>query len=126
MKKMNKKGFTIVELVIVISVIAILSAVMIPTFTGIVKKSQASARAQKATSTYHAALGVSEDGSYNNGTDAVDAYVVITDDDKTYYFAVEGGQIAKETETKPTNFDTLYETVDLGETIDGVTFYKTK
>ena len=38
MKKMNKKGFTIVELVIVIAVIAILAAVMIPTFSGIVDK----------------------------------------------------------------------------------------
>ena len=38
MKKMNKKGFTIVELVIVIAVIAILAAVMIPTFSGIVDR----------------------------------------------------------------------------------------
>ena len=38
MKKNNKKGFTIVELVIVIAVIAILAAVLIPTFSGIVKK----------------------------------------------------------------------------------------
>ena len=38
MKKLNKKGFTIVELVIVIAVIAILAAVMIPTFSGIIEK----------------------------------------------------------------------------------------
>ncbi len=44
MKMHNKKrGFTIVELVIVIAVIAILSAVLIPTFAGIVKKSRQSA-----------------------------------------------------------------------------------
>lgn len=44
MKTQNKKrGFTIVELVIVIAVIAILSAVLIPTFAGIVKKSRQSA-----------------------------------------------------------------------------------
>ena len=42
MKKMNKKGFTIVELVIVIAVIAIMSAVLIPTFSGIIKKSRES------------------------------------------------------------------------------------
>ncbi|MBQ3116520.1 MAG: type II secretion system protein [Clostridia bacterium] len=42
MKKNNKKGFTIVELVIVIAVIAILAAVLIPTFSGIVKKSRIS------------------------------------------------------------------------------------
>ncbi|MBQ2944987.1 MAG: prepilin-type N-terminal cleavage/methylation domain-containing protein [Clostridia bacterium] len=38
MKKTNKKGFTIVELVIVIVVIAILAAVMIPTFVHLVNK----------------------------------------------------------------------------------------
>ena len=46
MKKTNKKGFTIVELVIVIAVIAILSAVLIPTFSGIVKKARLSADQQ--------------------------------------------------------------------------------
>ena len=35
MKKNNKKGFTIVELVIVIAVIGILSAILIPTFIGL-------------------------------------------------------------------------------------------
>ena len=38
----NKKGFTIVELVIVIAVIAILAAVLIPTFAGIIKKANES------------------------------------------------------------------------------------
>lgn len=42
MKKMNKKGFTIVELVIVIAVIAILAAVLIPTFSGIIRKAKIS------------------------------------------------------------------------------------
>ena len=52
MKKMNKKGFTIVELVIVIAVIAILAAVMIPTFSGIVNKAQKSAALQEARNAY--------------------------------------------------------------------------
>ena len=42
-KKKQKKGFTIVELVIVIAVIAILSAVLIPTFAGLIKKANISA-----------------------------------------------------------------------------------
>lgn len=42
MKKHNQKGFTIVELVIVIAVIAILAAVLIPTFSNIVKKANLS------------------------------------------------------------------------------------
>ena len=52
MKKMNKKGFTIVELVIVIAVIAILAAVLIPTFSGIVTKAQNSAALQEARNVY--------------------------------------------------------------------------
>ncbi len=42
MKKSNKKGFTIVELVIVIAVVAILAAVLIPTFVNVVKKANVS------------------------------------------------------------------------------------
>lgn len=63
MKKMNKKGFTIVELVIVITVIAILSAVMIPTFTGIVKRAKDSAVLQNAKNAYTEYLS-SEDFDY--------------------------------------------------------------
>ena len=52
MKKMNNKGFTIVELVIVIAVIAILAAVMIPTFSGIVAKAKSSAVQQTAVAAW--------------------------------------------------------------------------
>ncbi len=58
MKKMNKKGFTIVELVIVIAVIAILAAVMIPTFGGIIEKANKSAVQQTAASLYKQALAM--------------------------------------------------------------------
>ena len=40
--KLKKKGFTIVELVIVIAVIAILAAVLIPTFSSIIRKANIS------------------------------------------------------------------------------------
>lgn len=52
MKKMNRKGFTIVELVIVIAVIAILAGVLIPTFSGIVTKANQSAALQEARNKY--------------------------------------------------------------------------
>ena len=52
MKKLNKKGFTIVELVIVIAVIAILAAVLIPTFAGVVADAQKTAIAQEAANVY--------------------------------------------------------------------------
>ncbi|MGM9684300.1 MAG: type II secretion system protein, partial [Eubacteriales bacterium] len=46
MKRNSKRGFTIVELVIVIAVIAVLAAVLIPTFISIVKKANTSSDIQ--------------------------------------------------------------------------------
>lgn len=46
--KLNKKGFTIVELVIVIAVIAILAAVLIPTFSTVIANANRSAALQEA------------------------------------------------------------------------------
>ena len=90
MKTHNKKrGFTIVELVIVIAVIAILSAVMVPTFTGIVRKAKESAAMQEANSAARAVAGTYEEGTVPS-VDGVDAYVVIDD---TYCFTVEGNKI---------------------------------
>ena len=43
MRNTNKKGFTIVELVVVVAVIAILAAVLIPTFSGVIAKANLSA-----------------------------------------------------------------------------------
>lgn len=48
MQKNKKRGFTIVELVIVIAVIAILAAVLIPTFSNIIKKANISSDKQLA------------------------------------------------------------------------------
>lgn len=52
MKKLNKKGFTIVELVIVIAIIAILAAVMIPTFSGVIGDAKDFAFRQGARNAY--------------------------------------------------------------------------
>ena len=59
MKNTNKKGFTIVELVIVIAVIAILAAVLIPTFASIIKKANQSAD-QQAVANMNKLLAVSD------------------------------------------------------------------
>lgn len=48
-RKMKKRGFTIVELVIVIAVIAILAGVLIPTFSSLVAKANLSADQQAVT-----------------------------------------------------------------------------
>ena len=55
MKQTNKKkGFTIVELVIVIAVIGILSAVLIPTFSGLINKANKTALQEGLTNAYTA------------------------------------------------------------------------
>ena len=64
----NRKGFTIVELVIVIAVIAILAAVLIPTFSGVIQKANDSAALQEATSTMKSALAMSQSGTLADNT----------------------------------------------------------
>ena len=63
MKKLNnKKGFTIVELVIVIAVIGILAGVLIPTFSNIISKATDSGALQEATSAMKSTLSMSDNG----------------------------------------------------------------
>lgn len=76
MKKMNKKGFTIVELTIVIAVIAILAAVLIPTFSSVVKKANESSVRQRASALYKEtyALDIADghlDGKETNGSTTI-------------------------------------------------------
>ena len=112
-RKMNKKGFTIVELVIVIAVIAILAAVMIPTFSGIVNKAKESAALQEATNTYKALLtedsvtltaaeGATAEvytvkGNTNFASSGADLYIVVDN----VVFEVVDGEIAKSSATIP-------------------------
>ena len=76
----NKKGFTIVELVIVIAVIAILAGVMIPTFSGLVEKANESAAMQVASAAYREAyaLALADDGAIgNNETEEAQGYTFV-------------------------------------------------
>ena len=68
MKKMNRKGFTIVELVIVIAVIAILAAVLIPTFSGITTRAKESARLQETRNAMMEYLAQQPNGVIASGT----------------------------------------------------------
>lgn len=73
MKKTRKTGFTIVELVIVIAVIAILAAVLIPTFSGLIKKANLSNDKSfvRNMNTTLAAEGALE--KFNSAGDAINA-----------------------------------------------------
>lgn len=87
MKKFNKKGFTIVELVVVIAVIAILAAVLIPTFSNVVDKANESKAMQEAKAAYD--VWYSEEVT-KTGFDAskVDACITCNG----YHFDVVDGQ----------------------------------
>lgn len=80
----NKKGFTIVELVIVIAVIAILAAVLIPTFSSITQSAKESAAMQQAKSGLNGVLALTG-GSMPSGT----IFAVNDDDDTTADYLFE-------------------------------------
>ena len=63
MYRNSKKGFTVVELVIVIAIIAILAAVLIPTFASLIQKANTSADIQacRQMNTYLAVNEVTAD-----------------------------------------------------------------
>ena len=99
MKKMNKKGFTIVELVIVIAVIAILAAVLIPTFTSLINDANESAAMQEATQVHNNLLiKYDADLDFNSDKTAPDLYITILDDDGDieYVYSVTDGKLALE------------------------------
>ena len=73
MRKSNKKGFTIVELVIVIAVIAILAGVLIPVFSGVVKKARISADTQVARNLN---TSLAADEAINGEIDAIQSQLV--------------------------------------------------
>ena len=72
MKKLNKKGFTIVELVIVIAVIAILAAVLIPTFGNVIKKANESAVMQEAAACYKEVMALDLADGARDGSLTID------------------------------------------------------
>ncbi len=54
MKKSNKKGFTLVELVVVIAIIGVLAAILVPSMMGYVKKSRLKTANANAKTAYNA------------------------------------------------------------------------
>lgn len=68
MNRTNKKGFTIVELVVVIAVIAILAAVLIPNLSRLVNKAKDSSTMQNAESALKTMLLYQTDGALEDNT----------------------------------------------------------
>lgn len=97
MKKLNKKGFTIVELVIVIAVIAILAGVLIPTFATVVNRANESAAMQQAKNAYEDYLA-----GYADSKDLMTDFYIKVGTEKPYYFEVKNGQFNSKAVAAPT------------------------
>lgn len=117
--KKLKKGFTITELVIVIAVIAILAAVLIPTFANVINNANESAAMQEARSEWsNFSVEVATEPAADN-----DFLIVHKSGDKaapTYtYFIVVDGQF----QTKPVKGFTYNESTVTGSTtFNNITF----
>ena len=103
MKRNNKKGFTIVELVIVIAVIAILAAVLIPTFSGIVKKANNSSIQQETRAALTVILA-EENGQLDKNAKY---YFLYKTKDGVEYFQVVDGEIKSVEKTAVDGIDAL-------------------
>ena len=83
MRKNNRKGFTIVELVIVIAVIGILAGVMIPTISGVIADAKQAALEAEAKNIYTQYLA-------NNAETLVDGATYYATIDGTDYYIADG------------------------------------
>ena len=100
-KKNNRKGFTIVELVIVIAVIAILATVLVPTFGDVIERANLTAAKQEAKNLFTEYVSKkAETGEYID-----DMYVKTSDE---YYVQIVDGAVVEANPTKvaPTVADT--------------------
>ena len=86
--KKTKRGFTITELVIVIAVIAILAAVLIPTFSNVINRANESAAMQEARSEWS-----NFQVEVATNTPEKNDYLIASGE---YYFIVEDGQFNEE------------------------------
>ena len=107
MKRNNKKGFTIVELVIVIAVIAILSVALIPTFSNVVAKAEMAAAKSDANTVYQQYVA----DSILAGNEPAENLVYV---DGGYYVTINDGVVSEATKgtapagTAVTGYSNLY------------------
>lgn len=100
-----KKGFTIIELVIVIAVIGILAAVLIPTFSNVIDKANATAAMENAKNAYTNFLVDNADKMVMNNAN----FYIHSGE---YYFQVVKGQFTSEgKKTAPTEEGVVVATV---------------
>jgi type IV pilus assembly protein PilA len=120
----KKKGFTIVELVIVIAVIGILSAILIPTFAGLTGKAN-EAKLQEEVRNVYVAYAAENDAEYaSNEVIITKTAVTITAPATTGTVAAKGGYMIDNAGKWVLNEETkTVEQLNGGEAINGYYIY---
>ena len=88
MKKMNNKGFTLAELLIVVAIIAVLVAIAIPIFTAQLEKSRETTDLANIRSAYSELVS-----GYLSGDSTTDAKVNLTQTQSGWQYVGEDGKV---------------------------------
>ena len=96
MRKTNKKGFTIVELVIVIAVIGILATVMIPTISGVIADANEVKLDADAKALYSQYISEATDKDATTVELVDNIYIkVVGSDNEPVYYTYDNGELKK-------------------------------
>lgn len=113
MKKIkNTKGFTLMEMLIVVAIIAILIAIAIPTFTAQLEKAREAADIANIRSAYSEAMVKYLDGATKDGAADTSATTPPMTQTKADWDHVEWPEYLGETPATPTKGDVVTVTID--------------
>ncbi|MCR5627230.1 MAG: type II secretion system GspH family protein [Lachnospiraceae bacterium] len=107
--KKDKKGFTLVELIVVLVILAILMAVLIPALLGWIDKAKQTQILTNANAALVAAQGLADE-AYGNDVSNPTTYVTnskiksLTDIQQTFTFSATFGTTGKKSKYKITKF----------------------
>ena len=93
-KKLNKKGFTLAELLVVVAIIGVLVAISIPIFTSQLEKAKEATDAANFRAAYAEAQVANLDNDGNGGTSTSTVKVTATD---TTYAKIDNPKIGDKT-----------------------------